>query len=56
MLIKNVSFEFGQSDYKTAYVRLSDADNERYSPPDNVVSKPSAQWTLKLDMCGFELL
>ena len=55
MMIKNISFEFGQSDYKTAYVRLTDADNERYSPPEDVVNKPQAQQTLKLDQCGFEL-
>lgn len=54
-LIKKVKFEFGQSDYKTAYVRLTDAENERYSIPDDVVSKPSSNPTMDLEMLGFEM-
>ena len=50
-----MQFEIGQSDAKTAYVRLTDAVNQRYSPPSDVVNKPTAQQTMKLDMCGFEL-
>ena len=55
-LIETVSFEFGQSDFNTAYVRLTDANNERYSPPEDVVNKPQAKDTMNLDMCGFELI
>lgn len=55
-MIYNVSFEIGQSNYKTAYIRLSDAENERYSPPSSFVNKPSSSTKYRLDMCGFELL
>jgi len=37
-------------------MRLTDQDNTRYSAPESVLNKPSSQQTLKLDMCGFELL
>ena len=44
-LIKKVKFEVGQSDSKTAYIRLTDAENERYSIPDDIVNKPSSNPT-----------
>ena len=53
--IKNVKFEIGQSDFKTAYVRLTDAENERYSIPDDIVNKPSSNPTMDLEMLGFEM-
>ena len=55
-VIMNVTFEIGQADYKVAYIRLTDAQNERYSPPESAVNKPSSQGNMRLDMCGFELL
>ena len=55
-IIKNVSFEFGQADYNTAYVRLTDGEKERYSPPEEFVNKPGAKANMRLDMCGFELI
>ena len=55
-MIKNVSFEFGQADYNTAYVRLTDGENQRYSPPEGVVNKPGAKTNMRLDMCGLELI
>jgi alpha-glucosidase (family GH31 glycosyl hydrolase) len=54
-LIQSVSFEFGQADFKTAYVKLTDANADRYSPPESVVNKLSANGMMKLDMCGFEM-
>jgi len=36
-------------------MRLTDADNQRYSIPESAANKPSFQETLRLDMCGFEL-
>ena len=53
--IKNVKFEVGQADYKMAYVTLTDADKERWSIPEEFVNKTTAQQTMDLDMCGFEL-
>ena len=54
-LIKKVKFEVGQSDFKTAYIRLTDAENERYSIPDDIVNKPSSNPTMDLEMLGFEM-
>ena len=55
-MIYNVSFEIGQSNYKSTYILLSDAENERFSPPKSFINKPSASTKYRLDMCGFELL
>ena len=55
-VIMNVAFEIGQADYNVAYIRLTDAQNERYSPPESAVNKPSAKGNMRLDMCGFKLL
>lgn len=55
-LIQNVSFEFGQTDYTTAYARFTDAQNERFSIPESLANKPQPQARMRLDMCGFELL
>jgi hypothetical protein len=49
-------FEFGQSDFKTTYVRLTDNFKDRYDPPTRSVNKPKPQETLKLEMSGFELI
>jgi alpha-glucosidase (family GH31 glycosyl hydrolase) len=38
-----------------AYMSLTDAKNERYSPPEDLVAKKVAQQTMRLDMCGFKL-
>jgi hypothetical protein len=46
-------FEFGQSDFKTTYVRLTDNFKDRYDPPTRSVNKPKPQETLKLEMSGF---
>ena len=34
---------------------MTDANSERYSPPEDLVRKRRAQGTMRLDMCGFEL-
>ena len=49
-------FEIGQADSKVAYVTLTDAKNERYSIPESMAKKPKAQGTMRLDMCGFNLI
>lgn len=54
-MVKNVSFEFGQSDFRTAYLRLDDGKNSRYTPPSDMVSRPDAQWPMKLDQVGLSL-
>jgi hypothetical protein len=54
-LIHKVKFEIGQSDFKTAYVRLTDAEKQRYTIPEDVVPRPSSQQTMDLEMLGFEL-
>ena len=36
--------------------RFTDANNARYSIPENMVNKPGPSGTMRLDMCGFELL
>jgi len=54
-IIKRVRFEVGQADYKLAYLFMTDANSERYSPPEDLVRKRGAQGTMRLDMCGFEL-
>lgn len=55
-IIKRVSFEFGQNDFRSAYLRLGDGDKARFSAPTGLVNKPDAQWALKLDQVGFKLL
>jgi hypothetical protein len=54
-LIKKVKFEIGQSDYKTAFVKLTDAENERYSIPEDLVNQASSNPTMDLEMLGFEM-
>jgi hypothetical protein len=51
-----VKFEIGQSDFKTAYISLTDADNERYSIPDDIVNKPTSNPTMDLETLGFEMI
>lgn len=55
-LVTNISFEFGQADYKTFYMLMTDAENYRYSIPEKMANKPRAKDNMRLDMCGFELL
>jgi len=55
-VIKNLAFEFGQADWKVAYMRLTDNDNARFSPPKNIVNQLNADGNKRLDQCGFELL
>lgn len=56
MLIKEVSFEFGQANYKVAYAKFGDAENTRYNPDTNFVKNVTASPTMRLDMCGFNLV
>jgi hypothetical protein len=51
-----VGFEFGQSDWKTSYVRLSQMGLEhRYSPPSDVVNKPNYNPLMRLEMSGLQI-
>lgn len=54
-VIANVSYEFGQSDFKTAYLRLDDANQMRYVVPEQAVNRPMNQWSLNLEMVGFKM-
>ena len=49
-----MAFEVGQSDYNTAYMVLTDANNARYSIPESMANKPVTNPTMRLDMCGFK--
>jgi hypothetical protein len=40
MVLDEVSFEIGQSDFKTSYLWLSDSKNSRYSIPKSLSPKP----------------
>lgn len=55
----NVSFEFGQASYKVSYLELSDANNQRYSIPNDMVNKPKDNADVsqyRLEMVGFQLM
>lgn len=52
----NVSYEFGQNDYKVSYLILSDASSSRYSIPEEMASKPRSTSQMRLEMAGFQLL
>jgi len=54
--LTSLDFEFGQTEFKTAYLRVTDSFKERYSPPEDIINKPKPQQPLKLDMVGFEML
>jgi len=51
-LVTEIAFEIGQADWKTAFITLTDNKAARYSPPEDLVAKKTAQQTMKLDMCG----
>lgn len=55
-LIQNVSFSFAQVDYNIAMATFTDAQNNRYSIPDDIVNKPGKNDKMRLDMSGFELV
>lgn len=42
-VMDEISFEIGQSDFKTSYLWLSDSKNERYSIPKTLSPKPQYQ-------------
>ena len=39
-MLSSIAFEFGQTAYKTAYVRLTDPFNDRFDIPSDFVNKP----------------
>lgn len=39
-LLDEISFEIGQSDFKTSYLWLSDSKNSRYSIPETLTPRP----------------
>jgi hypothetical protein len=41
------------SDYKVGYMKLTDADNARYSIPTSAANAPGANPTMRLEMLGF---
>lgn len=54
-MVKNVSFEFGKWDYRSAFLRLDDGLNPRFSVPSDVLNKPESVQQQKLEMVGFNL-
>jgi hypothetical protein len=42
-VLSEITFEIGQSDFKTSYLILSDAKKTRYSIPESITSKPKYQ-------------
>ena len=42
-VMEEISFEIGQSDFKTSYLWLSDSKNARYSIPKSLSPKPQYQ-------------
>lgn len=55
-MINKVAFEFGQVGAYSALAKFTDAENDRWSIPENMVNKPDYSGTARLDMCGFELM
>lgn len=40
MVLDEISFEIGQSDFKTSYLWLSNKENSRYSIPESLTPRP----------------
>lgn len=55
-LISNVSFEFAQVNSKTTFVQFTDANNSRFSVPEEAIPKPSIDQKGNLKDTGFRLL
>jgi hypothetical protein len=51
-LISNISFEFGQDDYKLAHIWFTDAENDRFDIPEDLVKKPKASKKMRIGMSG----
>lgn len=54
-IMKRVRFEFGEVDYNVANLMMTDDLNERFSPPEDLVKKPKASKSMRLDMSGLEV-
>jgi hypothetical protein len=54
-ILKKLKFQAGQVDYTVARVVITDADNERFTPPSEFVRTVDWQSQMRLDMCGFQL-
>lgn len=52
-VIETLSFEFGQPEYVSSYLILTDAKDGRYSPPKNAFEKPPASSLYRLETVGF---
>lgn len=51
----NVSFEFGQVDFKIHKLRFADSMKEKFTPPEDLVYTRNASVEMSLDMVGFKL-
>ena len=51
--INNVSFTFLMTDYKTAFLQMTDAKNPRFSPPWEALNQPGLNQEIRLEMVGF---
>lgn len=54
-VIRRAKFEVAQVGYKTAHLSLTDADDDRFSIPEDIVQKPAENGQMRLDMAGFKL-
>lgn len=54
-VISNVSFELGSANKQCTYLWLDDAENARFSPPDDAVVRPGQDGTARNDMNGMTM-
>jgi hypothetical protein len=52
--IRNISYNFAIADANIGLLTLTDAENERYSIPKEVVDKPDPSIKHKMEMLGFK--
>jgi len=53
--IENLSYKFYMTDYFTTVLEMTDADNERWSIPEDIVPKPMINTELRLEMAGIKV-
>lgn len=53
--IRNISYEFAIATPSVGILTLTDANNDRYSIPRDVVNKPDPSILQKMEMLGFKL-
>jgi len=54
-LIRNLNFTFFQNTWRVSKLVITDADNPRYSIPEEALSNPDENLDMRLDMVGFKM-